>query len=321
MRFSIIIPTFNRAALVQRAVESVLSQIDTDAEVIVVDDGSTDDTGDQIRQFSGVKLIFQNNAGAGPARNTGAAAARGEYLCFLDADDRWMPWTYQTICQHVSGNVSLLSSMPMPFVRESELESCRAEPVIIESYPDYLASDPVNIFPGAGTMVVRRDAFLRVGGFESTRMGGEDAELFLRLGVEPGFVFVRSPALVGYRMHPGSLSTSVDAGLLGRWKMIQREREGKFPGGAARRKDRLSVITSHCRSGMVVALRNSQIGEAVKLYAATARHHAMQGRWKFLLGFPILAAKALTKRDPRAGQGFLPAMPEGNAHQDLKNAD
>lgn len=90
---SVIIPTFNRHAYLREAVDSVLAQTFTDYEVIVVDDGSTDGTGDVIRARYGdrVRYIRQENQGRSAARNNGAAAARGEYAAFLDDDDLWLP--------------------------------------------------------------------------------------------------------------------------------------------------------------------------------------------------------------------------------------
>lgn len=89
---SVIIPTYNRAARCKSAVESVLSQTHTNVEVIVVDDGSKDNTGEVINGLDDrVKYIYQANAGVSAARNTGLKAATGDYIAFLDSDDLWLP--------------------------------------------------------------------------------------------------------------------------------------------------------------------------------------------------------------------------------------
>src|SRR6056297_3309798 len=89
---SVIIPTFNRATMVCEAVDSVLAQRYTDFEIIVVNDGSTDDTADRLHPYQDyLQLISQSNRGVSAARNTGAARARGCFLAFLDADDLWLP--------------------------------------------------------------------------------------------------------------------------------------------------------------------------------------------------------------------------------------
>lgn len=88
---SVIIPTFDRARYITNAINSVLSQSFQDFEIIVVDDGSTDNTKEVIRNFyPQVKYIYQDNSGVGAARNTGILASRGEWIAFLDSDDEWM---------------------------------------------------------------------------------------------------------------------------------------------------------------------------------------------------------------------------------------
>lgn len=91
---SVIIPTYDRSLDCLRAVESVLSQTHSNIEVLVVDDGSTDDTADVFRRLGDprVRYIQQDNAGVSAARNTGFAHARGEYIALLDSDDTWLPW-------------------------------------------------------------------------------------------------------------------------------------------------------------------------------------------------------------------------------------
>ncbi len=96
MRFSVVIPLYNKAPYVKNALESVFAQTFRDFELIVVDDGSSDDSLNVVKgvlEGSGIdhRLIHQDNAGVSTARNNGVAASRGEYICFLDADDWWAP--------------------------------------------------------------------------------------------------------------------------------------------------------------------------------------------------------------------------------------
>src|SRR4051812_26873537 len=89
---SVIIPTYNRANVVSEAVESVLNQTYSKVELIVVDDGSTDDTLEKLRRFGNtITVITQENAGPSAARNAGIANARGDLIAFLDSDDLWLP--------------------------------------------------------------------------------------------------------------------------------------------------------------------------------------------------------------------------------------
>ena len=91
MTVSVIIPTYNRAAFLRRALQSVQNQTRQADEVIVVDDGSTDATAAVVADYSDVIYRFQENAGVAAARNRGAQIAAGEWLAFLDSDDQWQP--------------------------------------------------------------------------------------------------------------------------------------------------------------------------------------------------------------------------------------
>ncbi|TAK34595.1 MAG: glycosyltransferase family 2 protein, partial [Saprospiraceae bacterium] len=91
---SVIIPTYNRAKTIERAIDSVLNQTFSDLELIVVDDCSTDFTVDVIKQYTDERLIYirhENNRGEGGARNTGIRNSRAKYIAFLDSDDEWFP--------------------------------------------------------------------------------------------------------------------------------------------------------------------------------------------------------------------------------------
>jgi glycosyltransferase involved in cell wall biosynthesis len=88
-KVSTIVPAYNAAGFIAEAIESVLSQLQPPMEIIVVDDGSTDDTARIAKGFPAVTVLSQENAGQGAARNRGVEAARGEFLSFIDADDLW----------------------------------------------------------------------------------------------------------------------------------------------------------------------------------------------------------------------------------------
>lgn len=93
---SVLIPSYNRGYIIGKAIESVLAQTYRPLEIIVVDDGSTDETRAIIDKFGpAISYIYQENAGLAVARNTGLAAARGEFIAFQDSDDIWLPWKLQ----------------------------------------------------------------------------------------------------------------------------------------------------------------------------------------------------------------------------------
>src|SRR5205085_7744375 len=106
-RFTIVVPTFNRAALLREALESVWAQELRDCELIVVDDGSTDGTREWLATLGDRALVLsQPNRGPVAARNLALRHARGEYVAFLASDDRWSPWTLTTYAEVLERYVS-----------------------------------------------------------------------------------------------------------------------------------------------------------------------------------------------------------------------
>lgn len=91
MKFSVIIPVYNKAETIADSINSVLAQTEKDYELIIVNDGSNDALSDVLKGFTDIKIIDQENGGVSRARNTGINAANGDYVCFLDADDLWFP--------------------------------------------------------------------------------------------------------------------------------------------------------------------------------------------------------------------------------------
>src|SRR5271169_4507748 len=105
LRVSTIIPTFNRAHVVAEAIESVLRQTVPAEQIIVVDDGSTDDTIDVLTRFDGrISVIRQAHSGVSAARNAGMRAATGDWIAFLDSDDVWLPDRISTLCRDVTNS-------------------------------------------------------------------------------------------------------------------------------------------------------------------------------------------------------------------------
>src|ERR1039457_5929793 len=89
---SVIMPTYNRGYVVGEAIESILNQTYDNIEVVVVDDGSTDNTQEKLKEYGDrIRVVYQRNSGPAAARNRGIRAARGEIIAFLDSDDVWLP--------------------------------------------------------------------------------------------------------------------------------------------------------------------------------------------------------------------------------------
>jgi glycosyltransferase involved in cell wall biosynthesis len=209
---SAIIPTYNRAALVTQAIDSVLQQTYPNVEVIVVDDGSTDETQLALQRYGPkIRIVSQNNAGPAVARNRGITASRGDLIAFLDSDDLWLPRKLErqvALLQAVDTSVPCcLCNITM---RWSERE--RASFDIAWLKPAFDEGIWLNVDEVLATrfvlfnqgVVIRREVLERIGGFDEGLRLLEDHELSLRLSLEGPWVFIREP-LVIWRETMGSL--------------------------------------------------------------------------------------------------------------------
>ncbi|HUN54984.1 MAG TPA: glycosyltransferase family A protein [Smithella sp.] len=171
---SVIIPVFNTEKYLSEAIESILAQSYSPMELIIVDDGSTDSTAKIAKRFGSlVRYHYQENSGAGVARNQGIAMAKGDYFAFLDADDLWMPEKMKRQWEAFEENPHL--DMVFGHIRQfytPELPQTQKERTRI----------PVEIMPGhhAGAMLIKKEAFLRVGLFKKELRVGEFIDWYAR---------------------------------------------------------------------------------------------------------------------------------------------
>ncbi|MCP3103073.1 glycosyltransferase family 2 protein [Myxococcus sp. K15C18031901] len=286
--FSVVIPTYNRARLLERTLASVFAQEEKDYEVLVVDDGSTDDTLEMLaRMGDRVRVLRQRNAGPGAARNLGIEAARGEYVVFLDSDDLWFPWTlavYRQVLREL-GQPTVVMGTAESFHDETTLSSVTREPVRVVRFHDYLASAADRTPRTACVLAVRAEALRRVEGFTPLRVLSEDHDLLFRLGTEPGFAWVRAPVVVGYRKHGGSESTMLEAGHQGISYQLMQERLGRYPGGEARRGERLDMLLYNARHVSHWLVSHQRWDLALDLYWRGLPFHRRLPRWRYMLGF------------------------------------
>ena len=298
--FSVVIPTRNRVALLAETLASVWAQSDGGAEVIVVDDGSTDGTGDYLASLGDrITLVQLDGRGAGAARNAGAQRATRDYLAFLDSDDLWLPWTLATFAALAAryDRPALMCASWKRFRDGAELADERETPVVAEAFADYLATWPRQISVAGGMIVVRRDEFERVGGFTPQPRNLEDHDLVLRLGTARGFIRLLQPLTVGWRLHEGSLTFDLGKSVDGCRMLLNHERDGRYPGGPDRLRSRLDLIAADIRSVSIECARAGRTRDAAQLYAATAGWHVGLNRWKYLVAFPlVIGLSALRSR-------------------------
>jgi glycosyltransferase involved in cell wall biosynthesis len=210
-KVSVIIPTYNRATTVRNAIESVLGQTFTDLEVIVVDDGSSDDTGKILRETYGdrIRYFAQANQGVSAARNKGLAEARGEWIALLDSDDLWekdkLEWQFKALerfspqCGACYTDVRFFNYPEARTMFQLADEKDRHEGTMGVS-TDVLR---VLLRPGGAGMVIctctllaRADVVARSGGFDPNLRFGEDSEFMFRLAMLTDFCYVNRPLVL-----------------------------------------------------------------------------------------------------------------------------
>lgn len=212
---SVVIPTFNRASLVCQAIDNVFQQTYSNIEVIVVDDGSTDDTQSRLRHYGNkIRVITQANAGAPIARNRGAAAAQGEIIAFQDSDDLWKTTKLERqvalLVRYPKTVPCCLCNIAMGVIDGKEQTSFgyslihpQHEEGLWTNVPEVLATRFV-LFNQAAA--IRRDAFEKIGGFPEDLKYLEDYDLPLRLALEGPWAFIREPLVIYQQDAPGSFS-------------------------------------------------------------------------------------------------------------------
>lgn len=199
---SVVIPCYNNERHLGAAIDSVLAQSHRPLEILVVDDGSTDNSAEIARQYGDpVRLLSQSNQGCPAARNTGVNASQGHYLAFLDADDLWME-------QKLRLQLKVLEDSPEIDCVYSHIEQFHS--------PELSAAEQARIFCPEGAqparhasaMLVRRDAFLRIGLFDESLIVAEFLDWTMRAEQEHIGVVVLDDVLVRRRLHMTNNSTA-----------------------------------------------------------------------------------------------------------------
>ena len=206
---SVVIPTYNRQHLVIEAVESVLAQTYSDFEIIVVDDGSTDDTAAKLRPYlDRLQYVVQQNRGVAAARNTGIRRAQGEFICFLDSDDLWEPGKLEAQLRFAKDHpeYALISTeirgfdADKKFVGQSKASMYEIRNGLVSEH--LLFGNWIQ----TSTVMVRGTCLDEVGWFdEDVGQFGEDWLLWMRVASKFPIYFLPEP-LVLYRFHSGQLT-------------------------------------------------------------------------------------------------------------------
>ena len=201
---SVVIPAYNAGKYISRAIDSVLSQTLKADEIIVVDDGSNDDTAEVVEGYGEqIILIRQKNSGASAARNRGIEAASGEWIAFLDADDEWLVENLELQSALLQRNEHLVWSTAnfilcncdkkrrRPSVRPDQAERARAALGENEYFDSYFAAYMVHAAGWTGTMIIKREVLLEAGLFLPGLLRMNDMDMWFRIAfrhLEIGYI-------------------------------------------------------------------------------------------------------------------------------------
>lgn len=208
--FSVIIPLYNKQKFIVATLESVLSQGFTDFEVIIVNDGSTDESEQEALRFTDPRIRYysRQNEGVSAARNFGISVASAEYISFIDADDYWYPYFLETMFANIH-------QFPNESVFSAAIEIATAKQVYTAHYSipqiqdceivDYFGASQKESAIWTSCAVFHHSIFKKAGVFDIALKTGEDIDLWIRIGLLYRIVFCRT-VLARYIFDPESLS-------------------------------------------------------------------------------------------------------------------
>lgn len=260
---SVIIPVYNGADFVAEAVESVLAQTVPPLEVIVVNDGSTDRTADVLAGFGDrITVIHQSNKGLPATRNVGAAASRGDWLAFLDADDTWLPTKLERQLDRAERtgaaliytdrfNVGTRGDLPEV---QSEIQRMYEGDV----FEDVLLGNHITV----SSVIIRRDVFADARGFNEQLRAAEDWDLWVRVTARHRVAVCHEP-LVRYRFHGGMMSGDPRRMREARWHVVLsalKDARGQQLPRLARQR----ILSATARTNAWDAARRKQRGLALR---------------------------------------------------------
>lgn len=283
---SVVIPAYQAEDTIARAIDSVLAQTTIPAEIVVIDDGSTDRTRDVVRGYvdkqtpCNIRLFEQKNLGAGAARNQGLVASTKTLVAFLDADDAWLP-------EKISRSLAVMASEAVDLVShdylraEGESSSYISCAHNFNRRPDPFVDYFLRGYIATSTVVARRGLLVDAGGFDPSLRAGQDYELWLAAISTPGARHhVFADALTRYHVTPNSITSQVELRRQTSWRTLRRH---------------FSALKGRSRSPRIVGMMRAAI---IYLQAAQAYRAAgnTSGAFSAICRLPFRVASVLLFR-------------------------
>jgi glycosyltransferase involved in cell wall biosynthesis len=281
---SVIIPTYNSSRYLTQAVDSILGQSFKDYEVLVIDDGSTDDTQAVMRRYgSPVRYIHKENGGVSTARNRGIAESRGRYVAFLDADDTWFPDKLERQLRALKENPGYRACYAAFAVCDcdllpGEVRRSKRRGLAIEDLLSY-----GNVVGTPSTVLCERSLFEATGSFDIEMSQCADWDMWVRLASHTEFLYLDEP-LATYRQHEANMS--LNAALLERDSMRVLEKGFAAPELASSLRARRRA--AFARNYMVLAGTYFQARQYRDFARCAARSLALDiKQGAYLVAFPV----------------------------------
>ena len=273
---SVIIPTYNRAHLIGKAIKSVLNQTYQDFEIIVVDDGSTDNTGEIVKSFDNFKIRYisnSNNRGASAARNTGIRASQGEYIALLDSDDEWLPEKLDKqikVLQNKSPEVGVAYSDVLYIDKNGKNMNRKLSNPGKEGYiyEDLLGENYVGT-PSA--LLIKKECFNRVGLFDDLLNAQDDWDMWIRIAKYYRFAFIKVP-LVKYRLHSNRISENLELKIITENKILVKYTNELKKRRGVHSKHYFNIGNKFCHMGKTKEGRRYLL-KAISLYPFCIRYY------------------------------------------------
>jgi glycosyltransferase involved in cell wall biosynthesis len=273
-RVSAIIPAYNAARFLPTSIESVIRQTYDQWEIVVVDDGSTDDTREVVSSYAhrlGDKLryVYQPNAGLPAARNTGIRNAQGDLVALLDADDIWLP-------TRLERSVAAMDADPEIGLVHGRFERVNLEGKHMDnlqpSFPVQHLSGRISgriytreVHLGCPTVTFRKSCIEKAGWFDETMRATEDRDLWFRIALHYKVGFINE-TIASYRVSAGSMSS--DPERMFKWQTFFVEKH--YKSGASGRLQRMQALSSIYRERADGLYRKSKTREAMYFYSRAA---------------------------------------------------
>ncbi|HEX3040670.1 MAG TPA: glycosyltransferase [Solirubrobacterales bacterium] len=250
---SVVIPCWNQAHYLGEAIESVLAQTHRRLELVVVDDGSEDNSCEVAARYPGVRRVRQPNRGVAAARNRGLAETTGEYVVFLDADDRLLPRALEVGVGRLAEEpeAAFAAGMPRDIGRDGRVVREARQPLVSRDH--YLKLLEECFIWSGSSLVYRREALQAVGGFNEERAAADDYELYLKLA-RAFPVLCHEEVVTEYRRHGSNTTRNAGLVLSSQIQVLNGQRRG-LRGSEERAARRLGIRNTRAQQGEALVER------------------------------------------------------------------